>query len=105
MKRGKIFGILFTMGFAAFILANCDTAPVESCSQEEICTAKSVTACCTETSCVYKFDGKEYPADSVDQLADDLGCAGSGARVASDERIQLEEQLQNLLMKARAGLH
>ncbi len=104
MKKGKIFGMLCALGFIQFTLVNCEQVPVESCSQEEICTAKNVTACCTESTCVYKFDGKDYPADSLDQLADDLGCAGTGARVASNERTQLIDRLQALLLEAKAGV-
>ncbi|UXP33831.1 hypothetical protein N6H18_07700 [Reichenbachiella agarivorans] len=107
MKNVRIFGLLLVFGLTAVMLTNCDSAvdALESCSQEEICPSKDVTACCDNKECVYKYDGKEYPEDDIDQLADDLGCgSSSNARVASTEGAELIGRLQDLLAEAKAGL-
>lgn len=105
MKKDKIFVLLFTLVLGAFTLTNCgDDEPIEVCSNDNYCDDKSVTACCDENQqCVYKYNGKEYAEDEQDQLADDLGCSGTNARVdASAERAQLIAKLEALLERTRA---
>ncbi len=74
-----LLGILLTTWYS------CSTDPQETCELDEICTNKFVTACCTETECVYKYGGKEYAEDQIDQLAADLGC-GSAVTLKSGRR-------------------
>jgi len=106
MKAVNLLFVLFTIGLLSITLSNCgETESPESCAQDEICTGKSVTTCCTNDACVYKYNGKDYQEDELDQLADDLGCTSGGARVASEEKEQLKDQLRALLNKAKAGLH
>ena len=106
MKNIKIVIMLFALVMMGIVLTNCgDDETIESCTQDEYCAGKTVTACCTPASCIYKYNGKDYPESDIDQLADDLGCtAGSGARVASEEKEILKTKLEDLLSKARAEL-
>ena len=104
MKNLKISSLLIALlVLATFTLISCEEEPVESCSLEEFCT-NSVTTCCTASSCVYKYGGKEYPESELDQLVDDLGCTAGGARVALEVREDLKAQLLAQISKARAGL-
>ena len=76
MKK-KIFGITFILlGVFSAVWYSCETNkdPEETCLQDEICEGKLVTACCTETECVKKYNGQEYTEDQLGQLAEDLGC-------------------------------
>ncbi|MBX2844116.1 MAG: hypothetical protein KTR26_20280 [Flammeovirgaceae bacterium] len=108
MKSINFLKLFFILGFITFALTNCDEDPEseKSCSQDEICTAKNVTACCDDVVCVYEYDGKEYQESELDQLAKDLGCSSSsGGRIAaSDENDPVKDQLLNLLMRAKDGL-
>ncbi|MDW7692411.1 hypothetical protein R9C00_13255 [Flammeovirgaceae bacterium SG7u.111] len=107
MKNGSIVALILLLGAMVLTLTNCSEGddPLKSCSQEEICTAKNVTACCDEDVCTYQFDGKEYSEAQLDELADDLGCASS-ARLSADseEREQLINQLRALVQRAKSGL-
>lgn len=100
--------LFFAFGFLSIVLMNCsDDDSEESCSQEEICTSKNVTACCDDNSCYYTFDGKNYPESDLDQLATDLGCS-STSRVAADGRVSVDnseliERLEALKMRAKSG--
>ena len=68
-----LLGILITTWYS------CEEDPEATCFQDEICPAKFVTACCTENECVYKYGGKEYTEDQLDQLEADLGCSAAVA--------------------------
>jgi hypothetical protein len=72
-----LLGILVTTWYS------CEAVPEETCEQDEICENKFVTACCTENECVYKYNGKEYTEDQIDQLAEDLGCGTSAVVLKS----------------------
>ena len=78
---------------------SCESDPEESCKQDEICTDKFVTACCTESECVYKYNGKEYTEDQIDQLAKDLGC--STAMVLKGTEAQ-DNDLSEVIARLRA---
>lgn len=103
MKKYKFLLPLVVLGLFFIFNAGCEVEPVESCEQDEICTGKSVTACCTETECYYTFNDKKYgdDAESLAQLATDLGCAtASGANYQEDIEI-LIYKLAVLSEKAR----
>ncbi|MBT32242.1 MAG: hypothetical protein CMO01_21480 [Thalassobius sp.] len=107
MKKSNFFKLLFV--FAAIIIGlnSCDSEedPVQSCSQDEICTSKNVTACCDDTSCTYEYNGKEYQESELDQLAEDLGCTTSGGRYAAGSEMgELKSRLLDLIAKAKSGL-
>jgi hypothetical protein len=74
MKKTGLFISALLIAVLVTTWYSCETDPKETCEQDEICTAKFVTYCCTNNECVYKYDGKEYPEDQIDQLTSDLGC-------------------------------
>jgi hypothetical protein len=79
---------------------SCETDPEETCQQDEICEGKYVTACCTENECVYKYNGKEYTEDQLDELAEDLGCgSASGVLIKSGSQ---EYDLSDVIEKLKA---
>lgn len=88
-----LFGMLVTIWYS------CETDPEETCEQDEICENKFVTACCTENECVYKYNGKEYSEDQIDQLAEDLGCASAVGVLKSGSQ---EEDLSAVVEKLKA---
>jgi hypothetical protein len=88
-----LFGILATTIFS------CQDTAKETCKQDEICTAKSVTACCTDNNCVYKYNGKEYTEDQVSQLAKDLGCP---AAVSVSKSAGNEDDLSDVVNQLQA---
>lgn len=77
-KLKQVFPTLF-VGIAFFILSACATTPEESCEQDEICSGKTVTACCTDDECYYTYDGVKYGDDpaSLLELAKALGCTSA----------------------------
>lgn len=84
---------------------SCEKILEEICEQDEICEGKFVTACCTEDECVYKYNGKEYTEDQLDQLAEDLGCASAVGVLKSgsqeDELSAVIEKLEALMSRVR----
>jgi len=78
---------------------SCELDPQETCEQDEICENKFVTYCCTENECVYKWNGKEYTDDQLDQLAEDLGCGTSGVILKSGSR---ENDLSGVIEQLKA---
>ncbi len=97
MKKAKIYFPIFLMGLFVTFLASCTTIPAETCEQDEICTGKSVTACCTETSCYYEYNGVEYGDDteSKKKLAAALGCTQASAPT-------FNEDIQNIVLRLEA---
>jgi hypothetical protein len=85
-----LLGILVTMIFS------CKKDSKETCQQDEICTEKFVTACCTDSVCVYKYNGHEYTEDQVGQLADDLGCTSKKALKSTGEEDDLSDVVSQL---------
>jgi hypothetical protein len=84
----KIISSLFIvlLGIMFAVVYNCSKDTKESCQQDEICPSKDVTACCTDTVCVYKYNGKEYTEDQMAELEHDLGCSvKEGVKSASYE--------------------
>lgn len=83
MKKKLLFLPILLLG-AAITFSACNE-PVESCKEDEICATKTVTACCTDATCVYKFNGKEYPDTDagLTQLSIDLGCGTTSVVIKS----------------------
>ncbi len=105
MKR---FAILLSAIFLVFILvyvSGCTTTPEETCEQDEICTGKTVTACCNADECFYEFNGVKYgdDAQSVANLAAALGCAQGNTPTYKEDMGNLILRLQALgeIAKAR----
>ena len=94
MKRASFYLSVFILGIFATLISGCETTPLESCEQDEICTGKSVTACCNETECYYEYNGVKYgdDAQSLAQLAKDLGCTFSGLAT-------YDEDLQDIILR------
>jgi hypothetical protein len=98
--------VVALFGIILFSQIGCDSNPLESCEQEEICTGKSVTACCTEgSSCKYTFNGKVYSEDELTQLAKDLGCTSRKSTCYDEEIVELVSRLEALMERAHAGLY
>lgn len=85
------------------VFASCEEDEKETCKQDEICEAKSVTACCTGDVCVYKFNGKEYAEDELTQLTIDLGCGTASASLKSDDNVQIINRLKSLMQEVKAS--
>lgn len=88
-----ILGILVTTWYS------CETDPEETCGLDEICAGVYVTYCCTEDGCVYKYNGKEYTDDQLDELAEDLGCGASAIALKSGCQ---EYDLSDVIEKLKA---
>lgn len=76
MKRNFLSAaVLLTVVFLAFV-SGCEPIADETCEQDEICTGKSVTVCCSDSGCYYQYNGIQYADDpqSLAKLAADLGC-------------------------------
>ena len=98
MKRSSFYLSVFILGIFVALISGCETTPLESCEQDEICTGKSVTACCSDTDgCYYEYNGKKYgdDAESLAQLAKDLGCTFSGLAT-------YDEDIQDLILRLEA---
>ena len=93
------------LGLVFFLHISCKSNPLESCEQDEICTGKSVTACCTEgAACVYTYNGKKYTESEMDQLSKDLGCTSKKSACYEDELAELRSRLEALMERAHSGL-
>ena len=93
-----LFGILVTTWYS------CETDPEETCELDEICVAKFVTVCCTENECVYKWNGKEYTDDQLDELEADLGCGTAVALKSGsqeDDSSAVIEKLKALMDRVK----
>ncbi len=97
MKKARIYLPIFLMGLFFVWISGCTETPVETCAQDEICTGKSVTACCTDTKCYYQYNGVEYGDDaaSLAQLAAALGCAQASSST-------YESEIEDLVLRLEA---
>ena len=95
MKRAKIYLQIIFLGLFIAFISGCTTTPQETCEQDEICSGKTVTACCTETSCYYEYNGVQYgdDAESLARLAAALGCASAK---------NYNEDIGNLILRIEA---
>ena len=95
MKKIKIYLPIILLGLFIVFSSGCETTPAESCEQDEICSGKTVTACCTETSCYYEYNGVQYgdDAESLARLAAALGCASA---------LNYKEEIDNLILRLEA---
>jgi len=98
MKKKFYLLSVILLGILVTTWHSCETDPEETCEQDEICENKFVTYCCTENECVYKWNGKEYTDDQLDELAEELGC-GSAAVLKSGSR---ENDLSGVIEQLKA---
>jgi len=108
MKKENIKKLWIIVPFIAIIalipfIHSCDEGDIETCEQEEICTGKTVSACCTPLECYYTYNGNRYEDDdaSLNQLAVDLGCASASSPSYNDDIASLKSQL--ILLSEMAG--
>lgn len=96
---------LITLSFSA-----CEKAASESCEQQDMneildCgSEKNVEVCCTSgSSCIYKFDGTEYPDTEagLNSLADALGCTKKSSANYDEQKQLIIKHL--IALKERAG--
>jgi hypothetical protein len=99
MKKTIFLLSVVFLGFLATTWYGCEGGPEETCEQDEICEGKFVTACCTENECVYKYNGKEYREDEIEQLAIDLGC---GTAVVGLKSGSQENDLSGVIEQLKA---
>ncbi|HRX12849.1 MAG TPA: hypothetical protein P5210_14405 [Draconibacterium sp.] len=97
MKKAAFYLPAFVFGLLLVIISGCTTTPVENCEQDEICTGKTVTACCNEDECYYEFNGVKYGNDaaSMAKLATDLGCTQASAP-------NFKEEIGDLILRLEA---
>ena len=97
MKKNKIYLSVIILALIVGFISGCETTPTESCEQDEICSGKTVTACCTETSCYYEYNGVQYGDDaaSLAALAAALGCTQASAA-------NYKEDIDNLVLRLEA---
>ena len=100
MKKTILFLSIILIGIVVAVWNACETDPEESCKQDEICTDKFVTACCTDNACTYKYNGKEYSDSEIDQLAEDLGCSTAKSTDQSNDLNEVIERLNALMQEA-----
>ncbi len=83
MKLIKSLAAITIIALFSISFSGCEKDAEESCEQQDMnqilnCGAeKNVEVCCTTgSSCVYKYDGQEYPDTDtgLNNLADALGC-------------------------------
>lgn len=103
MKKSIYLLPIFLLGLFFFV-ASCEKTedPVETCEQDEICESKSVTVCCTDNVCVYKYNEKEYAdtEESLAKLAKDLGCTAKKSPSYESDMAMIAERL--VVLKAAA---
>lgn len=105
---GIALAIIVLLSFSA-----CEKAATESCEQQDMneilnCGGeKNVEVCCEAgLSCVYKFNGVEYPDTSsgLNDLAEALGCAKKKSSDYDNQKQMIIEYLISLKEQASAGL-
>lgn len=103
MKKAKFFLPIILLGLFIAFISGCTTTPTESCEQDEICTGKTVTACCTDTNCYYEYNGVKYgdDAESKAKLAAALACSQANAPTYKEDISDLVLRLEALSEIAR----
>ncbi len=100
MKKKKLFAFIALIGAVLLVGQSC-ASDGEECSQEEICSGKSVSSCCDDDGCYFTYNGTRYDESEIDQLAIDLGCTTA---TNVEELKIIKEQLLFLSESVRLGL-
>jgi hypothetical protein len=104
MKKTIVLLSVILLGMLA-TWYSCEKDPEETCYQDEICEGHFVTACCTEDECFFKYNGKEYAEDQLDELEADMGCSAAIGVLKSgsqeDDSSVIIEKLRALMNRAR----
>jgi hypothetical protein len=106
MKKVPFYLSILMLGILMTMLSGCDLESLENCEQDEICAGKFVTACCNDNECYYTYNGKRYgdDAESLNQLAKDLGCTYSALPEYENEIGDIVLRLTALKELARTNI-
>lgn len=112
----KLFKSLITIAiiiFISFSYSACEKSAEDSCEQQDMneildCgSEKNVEVCCTTgASCVYKYNGQEYPDTDagLNNLADALGCNYKSSVKKIEQKQLIIKHLIALKEKAANGV-
>ncbi len=97
MKKTAFYLSVLLLGVFLVFISGCSTTPEETCEQDEICTGKTVTACCNVDECYYEFNGVKYgdDAESQTRLAVALGCTQASSPT-------FKEDISDLILRLEA---
>ena len=97
MKKAAFYLSVLLLGVFLAFVSGCSTTPEETCEQDEICTGKTVTACCNVDECYYEFNGVKYGNDteSKTRLAVALGCTQASSPT-------FKEDISDLILRLEA---
>lgn len=97
MKKAAFYLSVLLLGVFLAFVSGCSTTPEETCEQDEICTGKTVTACCNVDECYYEFNGVKYGDDteSKTRLAVALGCTQASSPT-------FKEDISDLILRLEA---
>ena len=92
MKKKILYLGLALITATLLFTISCEEDDDETCGEEEICDNKTVSACCStdnsgDYTCVYKYNGVEYPESKIDDLADVLGCSSTKSTDCDNEYV------------------
>ncbi len=107
--KSIVAGLLIV--FVPIMYSGCtDDGDDESCEQQDMneiltCDGETnVEVCCVSgASCVYEFNGQEYPDtnDGLNDLADALGCSYKSIEAQESEKALIIKKLIELREKAK----
>jgi len=104
MKKKLFLLPIIVIGLLFSVNVGCDEGALEDCELEEFCDGKDVTACCVVGGdCTYKYNGKEYGEDELDQLSEDLGCARKSSATYDSDIDEIKYRLKMLMELARTN--
>jgi len=113
MKLLKSFTAITVIALISFSFSGCEKSEAESCEQQDMneilnCgEEKNVEVCCTTgSSCVYMYNGVEYPDTNVglNNLADALGCTYKSSANYDEQKLLIIKYLIAMKDRASAGV-
>jgi len=103
LKKVSYLSLAIAVIFA-LTLVSCEEDPEETCGFDDFCEVE-ITSCCTDETCVYKYNGKEYADTEAGrkQLIDDIGCSATAIdfKSAQEDDAEMERQLKAFLERVR----
>lgn len=112
MKNLKSLAAIAIIALLSITFSACEKTEDESCEQQDMNEVlncgeeKNVEVCCTTgSSCVYKYNGIEYPDTNtgLNNLADALGCTYKNAPDYEEQKLILIQHLISLKDRANNG--